>query len=180
MRAPSWRFSAGVAIAAFGGIAPPLAAGSTLFLEAARVDRSALAFAPSIRLAAIQADSGYAGLAPVVARFQLWMARAELCPVRLVFAPGASIGACASFDAGTILAEGGGSMASGSQQRPWAAPGLGGRLRWAFFEDVELQIEGGGSFPLVRDTFFVAPEIDVHNVPGAAGWLAGGVGMHFY
>jgi hypothetical protein len=139
-----------------------------------------LVFAPSIRLAAIQADSGYVGPAPVVAHFQLRMARAELCPVRLVFTEGASIGACASFDVGAVLAEGWGSGASGSRLRPWAAPGVGGRLRWAILEQIELQIEGGSSFPLVRDTFFVAPNFDVHAVPGAAGWLAGGIGVHFF
>ena len=179
-RGPSWRFSVGIAVAAFGGIAPPLAAGGTFFLEAARVDRGALAFAPSLRLAAIQADSGYVRVAPAMARFQLRMARAEVCPARLVLGAGASLGACAALDVGAILAEGWGASASESRQRPWAAPGIGGRLRWAIAEEIELQIEGGGSFPLVRDTFFVAPNIDVHAVPAAAGWLAGGVGVHFF
>jgi hypothetical protein len=181
-RGSSWRFSVGMAVAAFGGIAPPLAAGATLFLEAARVDRGALAFAPSLRLAAIQVDSGYVTVAPVVARFQLRAARAELCPVRLVLGAGASasIGACASFDVGAVLAQGWAIGASESRLRPWAAPGAGGRLRWTIAENVELQLEGGGSFPLVRDTFFIAPNIDVHAVPATAGWFAGGVGVHFF
>jgi hypothetical protein len=178
--ASSWRFSAGLEIAATSGIASPLAVGSTLFLEAARSDRSTFAFAPSIRLAAIQADSGYLGPAPVVARFQLHLARAELCPVRLRIFEEASIAPCASFDVGTLLAEGWGSAAAGSSLRPWAAPGLGGRLRWAIAGNIELQIEGNSSFPLVRDTFFVAPDIVVNVVPSAAGWLAGGVGVHFF
>ena len=179
-RGPSWRFSVGIAVAALGGIAPTLAAGGTFFLEAARVDRGALAFAPSLRLTAIQADSGYVSVAPAVARFQLRMARAEICPARLLLAASVSLGACASFDVGAVLAEGWGVSESQSRQRPWAAPGVGGRLRWAIAEEIELQIEGGGSFPLVRDTFFVAPNTDVHAVPAAAGWLAGGVGVHFF
>lgn len=185
---PRWRFSVGIEVAALGGFAPLLASGSALYLEAARDGEGVLAFAPSIRLAAIQADSGYVGPAQGGARFQLRMGRAELCPVRVRFLPGVSIAPCTTFEVGAIFAEGWGSGGSGSSQRPWVAPGLGGRVRWAITEEIELQIAGGGSLPLVRDTFFIAvpdtfsltPDIDVHAVPAATGWLAGGVGVHFY
>ncbi len=106
--------------------------GRDVFLEAARVDRGALAFAPSFRLAAIQADSGYVSVAPVIARFQLRMARAEVCPARLVLGAGASLGACAAFDVGAILAEGGAparrSRGSGRGRRRGSEGAFAGRL----------------------------------------------------
>jgi hypothetical protein len=175
-----WRFTAGLEIAAVGGFAPPLVAGSTLFVEATLTDHRAFAFAPSIRLAAIQAESGYVGPAPIVARFQLHAARAEVCPMRVVFASDLAIAPCAWFEVGSLFAEGWGSVASGSSNRPWAAPGFGGRFRWTIAGEIELQIEGSGSLPLVRDTFFVAPITIVHAVPSLAGSLAGGVGVHFF
>jgi hypothetical protein len=177
---PRWRFTVGVEIAAVGGFAPPLAAGSTLFVEAALTDRRALAFAPSVRLAAIAADSGYLGPAPIVARFQLHAMRAEVCPVRVMLFSSLTIAPCTSFDVGVLLAQGWASAQSGESQRPWAAPGLTGRLRWTIAEEIELQIEGGGSVPLVHDTFVVAPDTLVHEVAGFAPWLAAGAGVHFY
>jgi hypothetical protein len=177
---PLWRFSAGVEIAGVGGIAPALTVGSSLFVEAALTDPRAVAFAPSLRLALIQADSGYIGPAPIVARFQLHLARAEVCPLRIVLGGGVAIAPCSSFEVGTLLAQGWASAASGESQRLWAAPGFGGRLRWTIAGEIELQIEGSGSLPLVRDTFVVAPSTIVHAVPAAAGWMAAGVGVHFY
>ena len=175
-----WRFSVGAEVAALGGFAPPLALGSALFLEAELTSRRALAFAPTLRLAAIQADSGLIGLGPIVTRFQLHLLRTELCPMRLVLVDGVSIAPCASFDVGALLAQGWASAESGSSQRPWAAPGFGGRFRWMIAGEVDLQIEASGSFPLVRDTFVVRPATIVHSIPGAAGWLAAGAAVHFY
>ncbi len=177
---PRWRFFAGVEVVAVGGIAPSLAPGSALFVEAALTDPRAIAFAPSIRLAAIQADSGNVGPAPIVAQFHLHLARAEVCPLRIVLVSGVTIAPCASFEVGALLAEAWASAESGASQRLWAAPGAGGRLRWTIAGEIELQIEGGGSLPLVRDTFFVAPSTIVHSVPGGAGWMAAGASVHFY
>jgi hypothetical protein len=178
---PLWRFTAGVEIAAVGGFAPPpLAAGSAFFVEAALTDRRAITFAPSLRFALIQADSGYLGPAPIIARFQLHLARGEVCPLRFVLLEGLAIAPCASFDLGALLAQGWASAQSGESQRLWAAPGLGARLRWTIAGEIELQLEGGGSIPLVNDTFLVAPDILVHQVPAFAPWLAAGAGVHFY
>jgi hypothetical protein len=177
---PEWRLSAGVEIAAVGGFAPTLAPGSALFLEAALTDRRAFAFAPTLRLAAIRADSGLLGISPIVTRFQLQLARAEVCPVRLVLVDSVTVAPCASFDVGALLAEAWASAESGTSQRLWAAPGFGGRFRWAIGGEVELQVEASGSFPLVRDTFFVAPSTIIHAIPGAAGWLAAGASVHFF
>lgn len=177
---PRWRFSAGVEVAAIGGFAPLLAVGSTLFVEAALTDRRAFAFAPSIRLAALQADSGLIGLGPIITRFQLHLARAEVCPMRVMLVDTLAISPCASFDVGALLAQGWASAESGASQRLWAAPGFGGRLRWTIAGEIELQIEASGSFPLVRDTFVVGPGTIVHSVPGGAGWLAAGASVHFF
>ncbi len=175
-----WRFTAGVEVAAVGGFSPALVPGSALFVEATLTDARAFAFAPSIRFAAIEAVGGYVGPAPIVARFQLHTARAEVCPMRLVITEGVAIAPCAWFEVGSLFAEGWGSAASGSSDRPWAAPGFGGRFRWMVAGEIELQIEGSAALPLVRDTFLVRPVTVVHAVPGLSGFLAGGVGVHFY
>ena len=167
----AWRLSAGVEIAAAGAFAPKLAPGSALFVEASLTDPRAFAFAPSVRFAGIRADSGLLGSSPIVTRFQLQLARAEVWPMRLALLDSVTIAPCASFDVGVLLAEGWASARSGMSQRLWAAPGFGGRFRWTIAGKIELQFDASGWFPLVRDTFVVAPGTIVHAIPGGAGWM---------
>ena len=135
---------------------------------------------PTLRASMFQADSGLLDRRPVHSRFRWLVGRIEGCPLRFSPYPTVVISPCALLDAGALEASGWGRTSSGDRTRPWVAPGLLGRIQWDFFGPLLIEAEGGAMFPLVRDTFYVAPAFDIHQAEIAGGFFAAGVGMYFF
>lgn len=191
---PRWQVSAVL----HAGAASALAPGMTLVLsgsiDVARVGSGILA--PAFRFSFLQADSGE--LTPAASpllrtRFRWTAGRLEGCPVRLPLGPVVAY-PCALVEAGVHDSDGQSPFAPGGTlpdaqhlgvARPWVAPGLLGRLQLAVSGDLVLELQGGATFPLIRDTFYFGPTstapgaIIAHAVPAAGGFVSGGVGMHF-
>jgi hypothetical protein len=182
---PRWRFGSGLHTSGESALAPSMVFVDSGFLEVMRTTGGVVS--PAIRLSFLKADSGFvasqagasAAMGAARARFRFIGGRLEGCPVHLELPRGLAAIPCVIFDAGAVDAEGRGRFASERANRPWAAPGLLGRLQAAFVDRVFIELEGGVNFPLVRDTFYFDPTITAHAVPAAGGFLGGGVGMHF-
>lgn len=175
---PTWRFTLGVDLGGVSAVSPSLAPTIAWFIDA-ELQRPSI-FSPTIRASILRADSGFLGRPPVRARFQWLAGRVEGCPIR--FSPRATVGMwpCALLDAGAIEASGQGRVMGEDKIRPWIAPGLLGRVQWDIFGPALIEAEGGATFPLVRDTFFLRPGIDVQTAPPVGGFFAFGVGVHFF
>lgn len=173
-----WRLATALRAGATSAIAPGLVPTFSGAIEIARLDG---VLSPALRLSYLQADSGYApvGGGPQRARFTLVAGRVEICPIRLAIFGAISAAPCALFEAGALAAVGLSPFAPTAASRPWAAPGLLGRVQIDVFGDAMVEIDGGALFPVVRDTFYFAPSLTAHEVPSAGGFVGGGVGVHF-
>jgi hypothetical protein len=181
---PRWRFTAALHAGIASGVAPGVVPAITASVDVSRLGESVLS--PAFRLSLSAAQSGYlaVGSGFLRARFR-WMAgRVEGCPIRVAIAGPLAAYPCALVDAGALEAVGL-PYQPAATTRPWVAPGVLGRFHIALFEDVQLELQGGATFPLVRDTFqFTDPApatgtTVAHQVPVAGGFVSGGVGMHF-
>lgn len=166
-----------MAVSATGAVAPSIIPAVAWVFD---VERIASPLSPVIRFSMIRADSGVVGYAPIHSRFRWTDGRFEGCPIRL--APDRTLGIwpCAIVDIGAIEASGWARNASGSSVRPWFATGFLGRIKWQILDPLVLEIEGGLTLPLIRDTFYVAPATEVHRTPIAGGFFGAGVGVHFF
>jgi hypothetical protein len=173
----SWSFHGGAASALAPGLVPVIAVNA----EALRVRDSVVS--PAVRLSMRVADTGYLASGMEAAHFRWAAGRLEGCPVRLPLITSLTLTPCALLDAGVLQADGIGAAFSLAHTRPWAAPGLVGRLAWdlssAVSAPILLEAEGGVTFPLVRDTFAFFPEGTFHAVPAAGGFFGGGLGVYF-
>jgi hypothetical protein len=182
---PTWRLAWGLRVGGASAVAPAVVLTLGGFAEVARVGGGVLS--PTFRLGFYQADSGFRPLSDPqrhVARFALFAARLEGCPVRLTFLPSLWAAPCVLFDAGALQSSGVGTRFPFNETRPWAAPGTSARFQWEPLARVLLEVEGGVNIPLVRDIFSFRsptglPEPPVHSVPAAGGFFAAGVGTHF-
>lgn len=173
-----WRLTTALRAGATSAIAPGLVPTFSGAIEIAHLDG---VLSPALRLSYVQADSGYTpvGSGPQRARFTLVAGRVEICPIRLAIFGSISAAPCALFEGGALAAEGLSPFAPAAASRPWAAPGILGRVQIDVLGDAMVEIDGGALFPLVRDTFYFEPSLTAHQVPIAGGFVGGGVGMHF-
>jgi hypothetical protein len=177
--APSrWRLSSGLQIAAISAVAPGIIPGVDGFIDVEQ--RAASVFSPSFRVSVFWATGGGIRVGPVFSNFYWLAGRLEGCPLQIRPVASVRLSPCGLIDAGRLQAEGGGRVASAIRVRPWVAPGVLGRLRWEIVDPLLVEVEAGAFFPLVRDTFFIEPGIDVHRAPPVGGSLAAGVGVHFF
>jgi hypothetical protein len=176
-----WRWSWGFQAGAASALAPPIVPVLGVDIEALLLRDSLVS--PAIRLSMRVADSGFLRDGTDAARFRWTAGRLEGCPVRLPLVTSLTLTPCAWMDAGVLQADGIGNAFSLAHTRPWAAPGLTGRLQWdlAFVQPAPIlvDVEGGVTFPLVRDTFGFFPQGTFHEVPAAGGFFGGGLGVYF-
>jgi hypothetical protein len=110
------------------------------------------------------------------------VARFDACPLRAIAARPWSPSpieawACARVDAGVVGATALDVAEATDMQRAWVAVGALAHVRWVvsrFFVD----LEGGITFPLLRERFYVQPSILVYQVPTVTG--AGGFALGAY
>jgi hypothetical protein len=172
--------SAGLGLAAYlevirdvpDGFAPALRLG----VEFVRSTASVATNVPSQFAGALTASSNEtASLTRRVVRF-------DACPVRAVAARPWSPSpieawACARLDAGVLDAIALNLPNARDMQRAWVAVGGLAHLRWVVSR-VFLDLEGGITFPVVREQFYVEPSTLVYRVPVVTG--AGGLALGAY
>ena len=110
-------------------------------------------------------------LAQGASEFRWTVGRLDVRPFALAWGP-LEVAPALGLEAGALTARGTqvGSPSGGS--RPWIAPELAARVG-LHFARFSLELEGVVAAPLVRDRFFIAPGITVHQVPIATA----GVGL---
>ncbi|HVY49065.1 MAG TPA: hypothetical protein VHB21_24415, partial [Minicystis sp.] len=173
------RVTTGAELVAHGGVGPSLAPGGALFVGFGRRETDVLT--PTFRLWGIAAPGGSiaATNAFAVATMHFLAGAFEACPVQLPASAFVRFYPCASFELGTLQGQGDGTVAHENRTRPWAAGDVTARAQWALVDHVVLELQGGLSFPFVRDTFFLATGAEAYAVPAVAGTLGAGVGVRF-
>jgi hypothetical protein len=164
------RWAAGLHGVIAGGVAPSLAPGLRGFGEVGAP--VAEPFIPSLRLSFAWTTDTHAQSAVGDTRFSFLSGRAEACPLR--FGTKLALVVCSSFDVGRVAGDTR-PAGTGLQERLWLAPGVVLRLAWAATPFLDLELEGGATFPLFRYRFFVTPDSTVHQVPSVTG--SGGLGL---
>jgi hypothetical protein len=176
---PGWRLGVSGA-GVVGGFGSPAGVGLAAYVEVARDVPEG--FAPALRVGAELAGWQDPVTSPTpwseVVDLSRRVLRVDACPLRAVarqaWSPSpVELWGCARFDTGVLgVSESGGPPA----QRPWVAVGPDARVRWVtghFFVDLDV----GVAFPLLRETFLLAPGFVGYHVPTVAGAGAFGVGV---
>lgn len=165
--APSFEGAFGAHGVFVGGVAPSLAAGFRALAELGLDGPGYLE--PALRLSFVWTAPTSVASSSAAIRMSFMTGRAEVCPVRLG-ALGLAWIPCASFDVGQIAGDPG----TGSRARLWLAPGLVARAAWKIAPFLDLELEGGLSFPLMRYRFLFEPAPVVYQIPAVGG--TGGIG----
>jgi hypothetical protein len=161
-----------------GAVAPTPPLGGTGGLELRSRGRGW--WAPRLRAELMATASSVETLAAGDATFRLLTGRLSACAVQLPLARAARLVPCASFDAGSLSAEGSGSADNVATKRmPWLALGVMTRLevdlaRWASLE----------GFTALRrlarhDRFVFRPETLVYDLPAWSPGMGVGLSLHF-
>ena len=126
---------------------------------------------PQLRLGFARTARQESMLAQGASEFRWTVGRLDVRPFALAWGP-LEVAPALGLEAGALTARGTqvGSAAGGS--RPWVAPEVAARVG-LHFARFALELEGVVAAPLVRDRFFIAPGITVHQVPIATA----GVGL---
>ncbi len=157
-----------------GAVGPGLALGAEVALEATWSS----SLAPSVRLSGLYAASS-ADAGPGSASFQLRAVRLGGCPVSVAAGP-VRIAPCASYELGSLRAQGQGVDEPVDQARVWHAVHLDARARWSPSARWFVELGAGLVLPLTSRSFvFEAPRTEVFTVPRVTGAGAAAVGMHF-
>ncbi|XYH94246.1 hypothetical protein ACMHYB_41390 [Sorangium sp. So ce1128] len=175
--AHAWRFTLGLHGSALGAASPELLPGISVFFDAWHPTGEL--FSPSLRLSLSWAEGGALETDAGIARFRLAEGNLDLCPLHLALQAGAGVTPCAALEAGALHAEGEGKISSEAHDRPWVALRLLGRAHLEVDGRFRVELQGGVTFPLVRDTFIFAPAIPVHDVPAVGGFFGAGAGVSF-
>lgn len=174
--AVQWSFSLGVQLTVAGGLAPDLLLLPRPFVQLAREDGSgwgqALRVSATHAYARIESTDGNGSLS-------LWLARLELCPLRVFPIRSLALSACVPVDAGRLSANGRAVTPSKQVARPWLSLGTAGRVEWEVFEMWVLEAAGELSVPVVRDRFYVGTGTTLHRAPAVAGAGSLGIGVRF-
>jgi hypothetical protein len=96
------------------------------------------------------------------AHFLLLAGRVSACPWTLESAD-VRFEPCAGLKAGVLSARGIDVSNPAREKRGWLAVGPLARVKWLIFGPMFLEAEGGLFAPLIRDRFYFAPDIAVHE-----------------
>ena len=141
--------------------APSSIAGYGGFAEIAR-DRPGLS--PAIRLALLHAEGGSPD-GPARAELSWWLARAEVCPLRVDVLRTVHARPCLGLETGALTGTPSGAARAQTRTRPWLAPSLSGRIEWEIYRISFIEAEASLSAPLVRDELVVDPTVSLYRAP---------------
>jgi hypothetical protein len=150
---------------------------AALFVELGSTRRALVA--PAVRARFERSATGTVTVIRGAGQFSWTLGSLELCPLawsawRLRVSP------CARVDAGALAAVGRDVLPSRSDARLWLGAGGVVRTRYHIAGALYGELEETLFVPLLRDRFFVAPDVTVFRA-AAAGWaLSGGVGVSIW
>ena len=167
------RWGAAVHGDALGGVGPGIAFGVRAAAEVAL----RIPLEPTLRISGAWTPGTDRSTSLGAVHFALAGGRLEACPVRWPLARW-NVTPCGLFDVARVSGEATGS-AVGQRGRLWVAPGLLARLGLSVTSFVELELEGGVTFPLLRYRFLYTPDPVVYHVPIATGFGGAGAAVRF-
>jgi hypothetical protein len=157
-------------------LAPKLGVALVYGIEAL-LDRDDL-LAPSVRLSLYETRSGELSTPSGKARFEWTSARVSGCPVMWSW-ENFGVRPCLIADFGRVVAEGYETEEPAKESVFWSALGAAGRTELTLVDDtLLLEFEAGVLFPLRRQRFYFAPDLDVYKI-GPGGYALGGIGFRF-
>ena len=136
-------------------------------------------FDPALRVRFERSGSGTAMAPRGGGQFTWTLGSVELCPTawsvwRVRVSP------CARVDGGALAADGQDVQPSRSDVRVWLSAGAVGRARFHVAGPVYAELEETAFVPLVRDRFYVAPDVTVFRA-APLGWaMSGGLGVSIW
>jgi hypothetical protein len=110
-----------------------------------------------------------------VADFSTLLGRVSLCPLRWPASGVAFLAPCGAFEAGSLHVDVSQTIDEKEPTVLWLAAGPGLHLEMRPLRVLGVELDLLGIFPLVRDTFFFSPRIEVFSIP-VVGWT-GRVGV---
>lgn len=152
-RAGPWHFGIGAGAALVSGLAPKVLLGSRGFVDVSRERIGDSVFAPFVSLGAISTATGtdITPLGGIALRWQALVGTA--CPVELAISTVAVFRPCSLLEAGHLRGEGIDIRNARRTEGEWIALGLSGRLSLTVWSALFLELELGGSAPILWPRF---------------------------
>jgi hypothetical protein len=175
---PGWAFGLGVHAGAVGGISPDPLIVVPVFVELAHEGGGLLA--PAARLRFERASSGVVSAGGGAAQFTWTAGSLDLCPVALGSSSMRfSARPCGRIEAGELEGNGRDIQPARRGARPWLALGPIARGRVVLVGPLFAELEAAANIAVVRDRFYVEPDLTVFRAP-FLGWTASaGAGVTF-
>jgi hypothetical protein len=176
-RGGSTSLSVGAHAGASSRINGTVLASGALFFDLQGTTRAV--FDPALRVRFERTSNGTAAAPRGAGQFTWTLGSVELCPLawsmwRVRISP------CARVDGGALAAEGRDVQPSRSDVRVWLSAGAVGRARFLIAGPLYAELEEALFAPLVRDRFYVAPDVTVFRA-AALGWaMSGGLGVSIW
>jgi hypothetical protein len=145
--------------------------------------------APELRAALLVTGSSSEPADVGEVRFSLIAGRLSACPLRPALLGGALVlGACATFDGGSLHAQGDSRVGGKPSPMPWLAGGAALLAELRLNPSFQLELQAGAKFLFVHDTFTLepdpavmteqpAPRLSVYDVPLFSAGFSLGVGF---
>lgn len=182
------RFGVNAALTLETAVAPTPPLGGLFGVSVSWPGPSALA--PELRAALLVTGSSSEPADVGEVRFSLIAGRLSGCPVRPALLGGKLVlGACATFDAGSLHAQGDSRVQGSPYPMPWLAGGAAVLAEVALNPSFQLELQAGAKFLFIHDTFTLkpdpavmtaepAPRIPVYEVPLFSAGFSLGVGFN--
>lgn len=148
-----WHFGVGAGAALVGGLAPKVLLGSRGFIDVSRERTGDSVFAPFFSVGAISTATAtdITPLGGIALRWQALVGTA--CPVEVALSSIAVFRPCSLLEAGHLRGEGIHIRNARRTEGEWVALGLSGRLSLTVWSALFLELELGGSAPILWPQF---------------------------
>ncbi|MBN9159944.1 MAG: hypothetical protein J0I07_03185 [Myxococcales bacterium] len=148
-----WHFGFGAGATLVGGLAPKVLVGSRGFIDLSREPTGDSVFAPFFSVGAISTATAtdITPLGGIAIRWQALVGTA--CPVEVALSSIAVFRPCSSLEAGQLRGEGIHIRNARRTEGEWVAVGLSGRLSLTVWSALFLEVELGGSAPILWPQF---------------------------
>lgn len=176
LRGPDWNVRLEHRLTARSGVAPSVAWGQTGRLVVTRESRR---WQPSLGLGA---NFAHATTSAPAGSAELDWAAAQLTLCPAATRPNArwDLRACAAFQLGRLRGMGFATERPASKSIPWLAAGVELEARFRLLGPLWAGLDGGLTFPLTREGFYLDPQQSLYRVPSWAVSVGGGVGLLFF
>jgi hypothetical protein len=155
-----------------GAVAPKPVLGPQGSIDLAR--RSPSVWAPSFRFDLTWTPERSFDTLAGITHYQWYAGRLEACPIRIANDT-LSVIPCGAFETGVVRSSG--AASASASDKLWLAFLAIARASWSPTSAFRVEIEGGGVFPVLRNSYAFDPHIIVYRVPKAA--AVAGVGVAF-